>query len=82
MGCLLRGPGHRLGAPGSDEAVPENKSFPGHVPDREENLSRQEPKETLEAVPGRLPVLPQDLDSSLGTQRFEILHAELLQKAV
>lgn len=82
MGCLFRGPGHRLGAPGPDEAIPENKSLPGHVPDCEEDLPREEPEETLEVVPGRLSVLPQDLDSSLRTERFEILYAELLQKAV
>ena len=65
MGCLLRGPGHRLGTPGSDEAVPENKSFPSHVPDCEEDLPWEEPEEAHEVVPGRLPVLPQDLDPSL-----------------
>ena len=82
MGCLLRGPGHRLGASGTDEAVPENKSFPSHVPDCEEDLPREEPKEALEVVPGRLSVLPQDMDPPLRAERFEILHAELLQKAV
>lgn len=51
MGCLLRRPGHRLGASGTDEALPENKSFPSHVPDCEEDLPREEPEEALEVVP-------------------------------
>ena len=51
MGCLLRGPGHRLGASGTDEAVPENKSFPSNVLDCEEDLPGEEPEEALEAVP-------------------------------